>query len=478
MNRTIILLVLVLGTLMAAVDSTIVLLALPQITQDLHADLFTSIWVLLAYLLVSAIFSTQMGRVGDIFGRARMFNLGFAIFTVASALCGLSDSVYVLILFRVIQGVGGAMMSANSGAIVADHFPPNLMGRAYGFTSLGWNIGALLGIVLGGSLTTFFGWQYIFYINVPIGIVALVLGIKNIKDVNKVPRKLDITGSLTLGVGLTLISYSSISMASAGSSLVSDVLLLLGLAFVGAFIFNETRVENPMIDLRAFKYRLLAYSLTANFMQGIGGMAITFLLIMYLQGVRGLSPLDASLVLLPGYVIASFLAPYMGRLTDRHGSRWLSTIGIGVIMLSVLLYYLILTPDTPYYLILLVAGVNGVGSGMFWPSNTSAIMSSAPKGYFGSISGLSRTLGGVGIILSYVVSLSVAAAAIPKSVAFEIFLGTSKLDGGLSSVFVTGLHLAFLISAVILGLGTVFSFMRGKDVRTGKMEELERPGQK
>ncbi|MEL9970533.1 MAG: MFS transporter [Metallosphaera sp.] len=469
MNRNIILLVLVLGTLMAAVDGTIVLLALPEIAQDLHSDLFTSIWVLLAYLLVSAILSTQTGRIGDIYGRAKIFNLGFVIFTVASALCGLSNSIYLLIAFRLVQGVGGAMMSANSGAIVADHFPPNMMGRAYGYTSLGWNIGALVGIVLGGTLTTFFGWPYIFYINVPIGIVSVILGVKYIKDVNKVPKKLDIVGALTIGLSLVLISYSSITIASVGLSLNMIAILMIGLALLGVFLYNESKVSNPIIDLNAFKYRLLGYSLTASFLQSIGGLAITFLLIMYLQGVRGLSPLDSSLILLPGYVIASFLAPYMGRLSDRYGSRWLATLGLAIIMLSVIIYYVVLTPNASYLTILIVSGINGVGSGMFWPSNTSAIMSSAPKGYFGSISGLSRTLGGIGTILSYVISLTVAAAAIPKYVAFEIFLGTSKLDGGLSSVFVVGLHYAFLLSALILAGATVLSFMRGKETRTEKV---------
>ncbi|MEM4080081.1 MAG: MFS transporter, partial [Metallosphaera sp.] len=259
------------------------------------------------------------------------------------------------------------------------------------------------------------------------------------------------------------------TIASVGLSLNMIAILMIGLALLGVFLYNESKVSNPIIDLNAFKYRLLGYSLTASFLQSIGGLAITFLLIMYLQGVRGLSPLDSSLILLPGYVIASFLAPYMGRLSDRYGSRWLATLGLAIIMLSVIIYYVVLTPNASYLTILIVSGINGVGSGMFWPSNTSAIMSSAPKGYFGSISGLSRTLGGIGTILSYVISLTVAAAAIPKYVAFEIFLGTSKLDGGLSSVFVVGLHYAFLLSALILAGATVLSFMRGKETRTEKV---------
>ncbi len=254
MNRNVILLVLVLGTLMAAVDGTIVLLALPEIAQSLHSDLFTSIWVLLAYLLVTAVMSTQAGRIGDIHGRAKIFNVGFVVFTVASALCGVSNSIYLLIAFRLIQGIGGAMMSANSGAIVADHFPPNMMGRAYGFTTLGWNIGALLGIVLGGVLTTFLGWPYIFYINVPIGIVAVILGVKYVQDVNKVKRALDIPGAVILGVALVLISYSSIDMASVGLSLTMSALLTIGIVLLGVFLLNESRASSPILDLKAFKY--------------------------------------------------------------------------------------------------------------------------------------------------------------------------------------------------------------------------------
>lgn len=392
MNQRAILFVLVLRTLMSAVDATIVLLALPEIAQSLHADLFTVIWTLLAYLLVSAILSTQAGRIGDIYGRAKIFNLGFAIFTVASALCGLSPNVLYLIFLRAIQGIGGAMITANSGAVVADHFPPSSMGKAYGYTSLGWNIGALLGIVLGGVLTTFLGWQYIFYINVPIGVIAVALGIKYVRDVNMFRRELDVLGAVALGGALSLISYSSIAWASIGLTDLTGWMMVGGMTLLFLFFLKEVRTSSPILDMRAFKFRVLAYSLLANFLQGVGGLAISLLLIMYLQGVRGFSPLYSSLILLPGYVVASFLAPYMGKLSDRCGSRYLATGGLAIITLTVGIYYITLTPTTPVSWILAVSALNGVGSGMFWPSNTSAIMASAPKGYFGSVSGLSRTL--------------------------------------------------------------------------------------
>ncbi len=196
MNINLVLTVIVLGTLMAAVDTTIVLLALPTIVVSLKTDLYSALWVLLAYLLVLAVISTQAGRIGDIFGRSKVYNLGFLLFTISSALCGLSNNIWLLVSFRVLQAMGGSLIASNGSALIADLFPPNQRGKAYGLTALGWNISALLGIVLGGVLTTFFGWQYIFYINVPIGIFAVIVGVREIKGVKPTGGELDVLGSV------------------------------------------------------------------------------------------------------------------------------------------------------------------------------------------------------------------------------------------------------------------------------------------
>jgi len=461
MNTKLILLVLSLGTLMAAVDTTIVLLALPTITLDLHTNLLDSIWVLLSYLLVLAVLTTQTGRIGDIVGRSRIYNSGFIIFTLASALAGASTNVYELISFRILQAIGGAMLTANSNAIIADVFPPNERGKAYGVTTLGWNIGALLGIVLGGILTTFFGWRFIFYINVPIGIVAVILGLKQLKDTNKVKASLDVSGAMLLGISLTLISISVMFMAADGITMEYLAELIIGLLFLPAFIVNEMKVKMPIINLSIFKIRLLSFSLISSFLQGVGALAITFLLIMYLQGVRGLSPLDSSLLLTPSYIIASVLAPLMGRRADRGSPGVIAGIGLLFIFASLMLYYALLTPSTPLYDILWISAITGIGSSMFWPSNAAAIMFLAPKQYYGAVSGISRTLGSIGTVLSYVLSISVATLSIPRYVAFEILLGTNALDPKTGAVFVNGLHFAFLISAVIIVVAAIFSFMSG-----------------
>src|SRR5271157_2459826 len=209
-KQKIIISVLMLGTLMGSLDSTIVILAFPTISDSLHASFIATLWVILIYLLVVAVCTTQLGQIGDIYGRSRMFNAGFGIFTVGSLFCGLSPAIDWLIASRVIQGVGGALMQANSGAIIADTFPPNTRGTAFGYISLGWTSGAMLGIVLGGVITTFVGWEYIFFINVPIGIAATALGYLYVRDSIRIPARLDIAGMILLGTGLTLLSYSGV----------------------------------------------------------------------------------------------------------------------------------------------------------------------------------------------------------------------------------------------------------------------------
>jgi EmrB/QacA subfamily drug resistance transporter len=469
-GRDLALLVVVLGTLMSAVDTTIVILAIPTITQDLHADLYTIIWVIILYLLVIAVFTTQLGRMGDIYGRAKFYNLGFAVFTIGSALCGASPTALYLVAFRGIQGIGAAMMQANAGAIIADIFPPNMRGRAYGFTAIGWNAGATLGIVLGGFITTFLGWRYIFYINVPIGILAIILGMKYIKSQQRIKVKLDIIGMSLLLVSLSTIAYGSADIAGEGVRPLNVYLISAGLITLLAFLLVETKQSYPIIDLRVFKgNRVFTYSLLASFLQTTGYLATAFIIIMYLQGIRGLTPLQASLLLVPGYVIASLVAPFTGKLSDRIGSRIPATIGLAL-MITAILVYLQLTTTSPLYVVIIASIIGGLGSSLFFPANNSAIMANAPRGFYGGASGLARTLSNIGTLLSYVIAISVASITVPRYVAFEVFLGTTNLIGGVASSFLDGLKSAFYVSLVILSIALTLSVLRGKEYRTQEVK--------
>jgi EmrB/QacA subfamily drug resistance transporter len=461
-----------LGTLMGSLDSTIVLLAFPVINDSLHSDLATSLWIILAYLLVLAVATTQMGRIGDIYGRSKIFNLGFAIFTVGSALCGFSPHIYSLIAFRGLQAVGGAIMQATSGAIIADYFPREKRGRAYGYNSLGFTAGAMLGIVLGGIITTFVSWQYIFFINIPIGVVAVIVGMKYLKDTQKTTAKLDLPGMGLLASALILLSLGLVSFAADGISVFSIVLAVVGAVLIPVFILYDRRIENSLIDFQAFKNKVLRNAILSAFFTSVGYFSVVFLVIMYLQGIRALTPLNASLLLVPGYVAGSFLGPIMGRLSDKYGSREIATLGIFFLALAVVIY-LMLGPTSPLFIVLLASAVSGIGTSMFFPANNSAVMANARAGSYGSISGLLRTVQNIGLVGSYVLSISVAAASIPRQEAFEVFIGTKRLSGGLSQAFIGGIDHAFYASVIILLIAGALSFSRGRDVRKENAEAVK-----
>jgi EmrB/QacA subfamily drug resistance transporter len=454
-----------LGTLMGALDSTIVLLAFPVINDSLHSDLATSLWIILAYLLVLAVATTQMGRIGDIYGRSKIFNLGFVIFTIGSALCGFSPHIYTLIGFRVVQAVGGAIMQATSGAIIADYFPREKRGRAYGYNSLGFTAGALLGIVLGGIITSYISWQFIFFINIPIGIIAVIIGLRYLKDIEKrTAAKLDLAGMGLLASALVLLSLGLVDFAANGLSSLSIVLAVIGTALIPVFILYDRRLKNPLIDFQALRIRVLRNAILSAFFTSVGYFSVIFLVIMYLQGIRALTPLNASLLLVPGYVAGSFLGPIMGRLSDKYGSREIATIGIFFLGLAIVIY-LTMTASSPLYIVLAASAVSGVGTSMFFPANNSAVMANARTGSYGSISGLLRTVQNIGLVGSYVLAISVAAASIPRQVAFEVFVGTKSLSGNVSSAFISGIDHAFYASIAILAVAGVLSLIRGRDVR-------------
>ncbi|MGD0995393.1 MAG: MFS transporter [Candidatus Bathyarchaeia archaeon] len=463
-HSSIVLAIVMLGTLMGALDSTIVLLAFPVINDKLHSDLSTSLWIILAYLLVLAVATTQMGRIGDIYGRSRIFNLGFVIFTVGSALCGFSTHIYLLIGFRAVQAVGGALLQATSGAIIADYFPRERRGRAYGYNSLGFTAGAMLGIVLGGIITTFLSWQYIFFINIPIGIIAVIVGLKYIKDFEKTSAKLDLAGMGLLASALVLLSLGLVNFASEGISALNITLTVIGAVLMPVYIWYDRRLKNPMIDFEALKIRVLRNAIFSAFFTSVGYFSVVFLVIMYLQGIRALTPLNASLLLVPGYVAGSFLGPIMGRLSDKYGSREIATTGIFFLAVAIVIY-LTMNATSSLYIVLFASAVSGLGTSMFFPANNSAVMANARTGSYGSISGLLRTVQNIGLVGSYVLTISVAAASLPRQVAFEVFIGTKSLSGGVSQAFISGIDHAFYASIAILAVAGVLSFIRGRDIR-------------
>lgn len=463
---TIAILVVMMGVMMTAVDTTAVVLGLPVMMHDLQSSITSMVWVIMAYLLILAVVGTQVGRLGDMYGRVRMYNLGFVIFTVGSLLCGLALNDLEIIAFRVLQGLGGAFIFANSGAIIADTFPPAERGRAYGYSGVGFSAGAVLGILVGGAFVTFLTWRYIFFINVPIGTVAALVGYMKLHDrAERVKRRLDPAGIVLLMAGIFLILYSMTDMAGGGLTERPLLELLAGLGIVMAFIYWETKTDSPLLDLSMMKQRVLFASMFAAFFQAIANFAVLFLIIMYLQGPRGLSPWNASLLLVPAYILSSFVAPVAGRMSDRVGARVVASLGLFLQAAGIFIYST-LGQTTPLEYVLLGAVVNGVGSSMFFPANNSAVMASAPQGAYGITSGLLRTLSNIGMVVSFAVALLIASLSIPRQLAFEIFLGVTAIQGRLAAAFIQGIHVALLASVSLIGVAIALSILRGREART------------
>ncbi len=458
---------LMIAVLMGAVDSTIVILALPTITVQLGATLSSSIWIIMIYLLVIAVGTTQLGRLGDILSRKRIFNAGIGLFTLGSALCGAAPTILSLIIFRGVQASGAAMIQSNSGAIVADNFPPNRRGRVFGYTSVGYNAGAMLGIVFGGLITTFIGWRYIFYINVPIGIFALLFAIQNIRAGKRVKNSLDIPGIVMLALSLSFISYAAVDITSSGVDPFNELLIIIGLIVIVTFVMVERIVANPLLPLKIFRIRILSFSIMASFFQSLGFLAVVFIIIMYLQGIRGLSPLYSSLLLLPGYVVGSILGPYFGKLTDRIGSRIPATLGIAI-MAAAIVVYLTLTIVSSLYVVLVGSFLTGTGSSMFYPANNSAVMANSPRELYGLSSGFLRTMANIGMLGSFVIAISIASISVPRYVAFEVFAGVLNSLGSVSASFMSGIHASLIVAIVILSIAAMLSLSRGGEVRSDK----------
>ncbi len=456
------------GSLMAAIDSTIVILGLPSMMVSLHADLVSMIWVIMAYILVSTIFLLTFGRVADLFGRVRMYNLGFLVFTIGSALCGFSTTASSLIIFRLIQGSGAAMMVVNSTALITEAFPPNERGRALGINAITWAAGGVLGPILGGLILAAGDWRWIFFINVPIGLFGAGWGYLALKEMSSRSQgeKFDPPGAITFSTGLTALLIAL--TLGIQYSWTSPVIMGLFIFFVVAlifFLFWERRAKSPVLDFSLFKARVYSFSVGTAMMQSLALFAVNFLIVFYLQGVRGYGPLQAALLLIPLPLVTSIVGPLSGILADRIGARIPATIGL-LLQAIALFLFTSLTVSTSYLQIALELALMGIGGGLFYPSNTSAAMNAAPVRRLGVASATLATLRQAGMVTSFALSLAVAAASLPRDVMMQLFVGTNvTLGSKVTQDFIIGMRSAFGVSIVLCIIAAGLSLIRGKEDR-------------
>ncbi len=453
------------GSLMVAIDSTIVILAIPNMLQNLHSDLVSMTWVITAYLLVNTVLQLTFGRMADMFGRVKMYNLGFVVFTIGSVLCGLAQNDTMLIACRVIQGAGGAMLAANAMAIVTEVFPANQRGQAMGINAVTWGAGSVLGPVLGGFILAFASWRWIFLVNLPIGIVGTLAAYLLLHDIEPKPRgeRFDLIGALLFSIGLICLLLGL--TGGIGSGWLSPSILsflALGIISMVAFIVRERRISYPMLDLHLFENREYAFSVAAAALQSLAVFAVNFLLIFYLQGVRGYAPLTAALLILPLPILTSVIGPLGGRWADRVGGAIPATIGLAL-QIAALLVLAFLTPTTSYLMLALALSLMGLGGALFWSPNTSTAMGAAPRHRLGVASATLNTMRNLGMVFSFSVALAVAAAAMPSALVNQIFLGTvGHLEAGISLAFTGAMDHAFVASTAICLIALGFSAVRGK----------------
>jgi EmrB/QacA subfamily drug resistance transporter len=373
-----------------------------------------------------------------------------------------------------IQGSGAAMMVVNSVAILTEVFPANERGKALGINAITFSFGGVAGPVLGGLILKWADWRWIFFINVPVGIFGAIWGYRALREmsIRKKGERFDIIGAISFSIGLiALLIALTLGIQLSFTSTPIILLFCLFLVGVGVFLWWERRAENPVLDLSLFNNRVYNFSVLSAMMQSLALFAVNFLIVFYLQGVLGYDPLKAALLLIPLPVMTSIIAPFGGTIADRIGARIPATIGL-LIQGAALVWFMRLSPTTPYWQTAFGLGLMGLGGGLFYPPNTSAAMNSAPKNRLGIASGTLATLRQAGMVTSFALALAVAASSLPRDVMQQLFVGNNvTLGSAPMKAFVIGMHSAFLVSTVLVLIAAGISFVRGKEDRHALAKE-------
>jgi len=510
------------GLFMTPLDGTIVSVSLPVIASSLRLDYLTLIWVPAAYLVSFAVLPLTLGRVSDIRGRKPLYIAGFAIFTLFSLLCSTSANGEELVLFRLLQGVGGAFIAAVSTAIVTDTFPSAERGKALGVNAMSVYVGLTVGPSLGGFLTYTIGWRSIFYVNVPIGISLILLALLKLKESSPVDPgrhekvRFDVAGALLFSstVVSTLLALTFAEVYGWTNSMIL-MLLAIALASAATFLFVEARrrpvIERgrgiasrsaqssphpvdggalpnhdgapgariePMLDLSLLtQNRLFAAANLTALLNYTAFFSVNFLVSFYLQRVIGYTTLQAGLILLAMPITQVVLSPVSGWLSDKIGSRVLSSLGMALMCVGMLLLatlpmvsisasapkeVTLVTEELTTYLFIL-----GFGMGIFSAPNTNAVMSSVERSKFGVASGTLVTMRSLGQSLSVAVTGAILATVASNAVISAFFMGvtTTVTTGTADSLFLAGMREALAVAVVIGAIGVMTSLVRGKQLR-------------
>ncbi len=455
-NKTTILIISCLASISATFMMSALNGALPVMNQDFQADAILLGWTITSYILAVAVFSVPFGRLADIVGIKKIFIIGTAIYTIATVLSFFASSAIMLIAYRAIQALGSAMIFSTSTAMLTAAYPAKERGRALGLSVASVYLGLSLGPILGGLLTEHFGWRSIFLTNIPFGIIILFLVVWKVKGEFAESRgeKFDYAGSIIFGLALTALMYG-FSLLPELSGIITT---LIGIVGIIAFLGWENRNESPLINVRVFRNnKTFIFSNLAALINYCGTSAISFLLSLYLQYIKGLNPEQAGLVLIGQPIIMTLVSPFAGRLSDKIEPRIVASVGMTLTCLG-LFSFSFLTSSTSIMQIIISLIVIGAGFGLFTSPNTNAIMSSVTPKFFAVAASITGTMRTMGQTLSMGITMIILGITIGRVVItpqyYPEFLSSSKI--------------AFAIFAALCFAGIFASLSRGK-------REIEEP---
>jgi len=460
------------AAILTPLDSTIVSVSLPAIARGLRASYLETIWVPMGYLVSLSAFLLLFGRLGDVRGRRRVFTTGFLVFTVATVMCALSMSGAELDAWRVVQGMGAAMILANSGAIITDAYPPWERGKAFGYWTLAVYTGTTVGPVLGGAITTLRAiagvpsWRWVFLVTVPLALTGYLLSQAYLKEsVGQPGQPIDATGGALAAVGVAASLFGLTAASFEGWSPPYLALLAIGVALIAAFVAWEARL-GPLALLDVGLFRSVQFSMgnLAALLNYAGYFFVPFFLSYYMIVVLGMRPIEASLALLSLSLAMVVLSPISGGLSDRVGARPLATAGMLLIALGLLLLI-------PLGLRATLADVTwraliiGVGMGLFSSPNSASVMGAAPRERLAVASATLNLMRFYGQSLSLALASSLAAVYIPRPVLVSVFTGLPVSAAATALDFIRGVRLVYEVMVVLVIVGAVASAMRGHESR-------------
>lgn len=425
-------------------------IALPSIGKEFSMDAVLLNWVATSYLLAAAMFLVPFGKIADIKGRKKIFAYGIVIYTLSSFLCAISTSTFTLIAFRVLQGIGSAMIFGTAVAILTSVFPPGERGRALGINVAAVYLGLSLGPLLGGFLTQHLGWRSIFLANVLLGLITLTFVFLKLEGewAEAKGEKFDLFGSLIYSISLASIMYG-FSLVPAASGL---WLVAAGVFIFLLFIWWEKKTENPVLDLNLFKNNTtFTFSNLAALINYSATFAVGFLLSLYLQYIKALSPQDAGLILTSQPVVMVVFSPFAGRLSDRIEPGIIASAGMSITFLSLLLFAFLGQQTTLNYIVVCLV-LLGFGLALFSSPNTNSVMSSVEKKFYGVASAMLGTMRLTGQMLSMGIVMLI----------FAIYIGKVQITPEYYSLFLTSMKIAFSLFALLCFGGIFASLARGR----------------